>query len=139
MTTDPTDLLEHAGVRPTSNRILVVRTLLGSQSPLSLIDIETELQTLERSSISRVLSLLLDRHLIHAMEDGRGVVKYEVCSSHDHGECDDSHVHFYCEECEKVFCFRNVSTPSIDVPEGFDVHAVNFMLKGVCPECRRKR
>lgn len=134
---EETEILEEAGVKPTANRILVVRALLEAPSPKSLIELETELETLERSSILRVLTVLADNDLVHVMEDGRGVTKYEICHSHDHHlHNDDHHVHFYCEKCDKVFCFEDVAVPDIPVPNGFQVKGVNFMLKGICPSCR---
>lgn len=136
-------MLEDAGIKPTANRILVLRSLLGQTAPLSLIELETELETVDRSSILRVLSLLSGHGLIHVMEDGRGVSKYEVC---DHGEHHGAHnaealhhAHFYCEKCERVYCMEDVSVPRICVPDGFEVRGVNFMLKGICPECRHNR
>ena len=48
---DPVKLLEEAGIKPTSNRILVLRAILTANSPKSLIELESELQTLERSTL----------------------------------------------------------------------------------------
>lgn len=135
---DPVLLMEKHGVKPTSNRILVLRTLIASERPLSLIEIEERLQTLERSSILRVLTVLLDHDVLHVMEDGRGISKYEVCHSHGHCSMDDMHVHFYCEKCEKTFCFENSHIPHLEIPGNFEIKAANFMLKGICPDCRKK-
>lgn len=132
------EILEEAGIKPTANRILVLRSLLGASSPMSLIELETALETLDRSSIQRVLSILSGRGVVHVMEDGRGISKYEVCHSSDHhNHDDDHHAHFYCEKCNKVYCLEDVMIPRIPVPEGFEVTGANFMLKGICPDCRR--
>lgn len=135
---DAAEILEEAGIKPTANRILVMRSLLNASSPMSLIELETELETLDRSSIQRVLSILSGRGVVHVMEDGRGISKYEVCHSSDHhNHDDDHHAHFYCEKCNKVYCLEDVMIPHIPVPEGFEVRGANFMLKGICPNCRR--
>ena len=138
MDTDPIQILERAGVRPTSNRILVLRTLLSAESPVGLVEIEAVLCTLERSSILRVLNVFVDNDIVHMMEDGRGVSKYEVC--HNAASCtiDDMHPHFYCDMCNKVYCFDDIEIPHIGIPDKFHVRSVNFMLKGVCPECAAK-
>ncbi len=136
MNHDSAHILEHAGIKPTPNRVLVVKALIESQSPLSLIEIETRLVTLERSSILRVLNLLLKHRLVHIMEDGRGVAKYELCHCGDHCSVDGMHAHFFCERCNRMFCLEDVSIPSMSLPEGFELHSVNFMLKGLCPDCR---
>ena len=103
---------------------------------MSLIELETELETLDRSSILRVLSVLADHGVVHVMEDGRGISKYEVCHSSDHNTDYDNHAHFYCERCQHVYCLEDIAIPHISLPEGFETHGVNFMLKGICPNCK---
>lgn len=132
------NILKEAGVKPTSNRILVLRSIIECNKTLSLSDLESKLLSLEKSSIFRVLRLLLKHGIIHSIEDGRGMVRYEICTS-DH-EChdDDQHAHFYCEVCQDVFCFKNIYAPLITLPNGFQIHSVNYMLKGICPACKAK-
>lgn len=138
MNCDPINIMEHADVKPTSNRILVLKTLLAAKSPLSLIEIETQLHTLERSSILRVLTLFLEHDIVHTVEDGRGITKYEMCHGDRCCSIDDMHPHFYCEKCDRVFCFEDIPIPSIPIPPGFQIRTVNFMLKGICPECHKR-
>ena len=131
------EILENADIKPTPNRILVIRSLLAAESPLSLLELEKDLQTLDRSSISRVLALLLEHGAVHAMEDGRGITKYEICHSDHHCSVSDMHAHFYCEKCNRVFCFEDINAPEINIPDAFQVRSVNFMIKGICPDCRQ--
>lgn len=135
MSHDPVELMEHAGIKPTSNRVIVVKALMQASAPMSLIELETLLGTLERSSILRVLTLLLSHKLVHIMEDGRGVAKYELCHCEDHCSVDDMHAHFYCERCERMMCLEEIAVPHIPLPEGYTLRSVNFMLKGLCPAC----
>ena len=100
------------------------------------MELESELETLDRSSILRVLTVLADHGAVHVMEDGRGVSKYEVCHSRDHKSNDDHHAQFYCEQCDRVYCLEDIAIPHIRVPEGFETTGVNFMLKGICPNCK---
>lgn len=136
MHSDIDSILQSAGVTPTSNRVLVARTLCNSDSPMSLADIEAELDTLDKSSISRVLAILCEHSIIHALEDGRGIAKYEMCHGHDHHHSqDDMHIHFYCTKCMHTYCFEDIPVPSVKVPENFKITSVNYMLKGICPLC----
>lgn len=131
------DILEKNGLKATPNRVLVVRQLLEAEAPMSLIDLEYKMETLDRSSILRVLVLLRDKGLVHAVEDGRGVTKYEMCNDHDkHSHDSDMHVHFYCTQCERMVCFDNIPTPTVPVPEGYTVNSINYMIKGICPQCK---
>ena len=104
-----THMLEHRGIKPTAMRILVLREMMECNEAFSL-------QTLE------------------------GSFKYAVCSSSCHcgedGEhLDDLHAHFYCERCHRTFCLSRIQVPVVSLPGEFQVHDINYVLKGVCPEC----
>lgn len=130
-------LLKKAGIKPTSNRLLVAKELLDAERPMSLIEIETAIETMERSSVLRVLNLFLEKDVVHAIEDGRGVTKYEICHGEDHCTVEDMHVHFYCEKCHETICFEDVAVPLLSISPDFRVRSVNYMLKGLCPLCNK--
>lgn len=132
-------LLRKGEIKPTPNRLLVARKLLESESPMSLIELETALETMERSSVLRVLNLFLEKDIVHSVEDGRGVTKYEICHGRDHCSIEDMHAHFYCEKCHRTFCFEDIMAPRINIPKNFSIHTVNYMLKGLCPDCRQEK
>lgn len=130
-------LLEHAGVRPTAMRLLIYRILNNSHHPLSSLDMETELETADRSTISRTLSTFLEHDLIHSIDDGSGSVKYEVCRSpHHHHSISDLHVHFHCTVCDKTFCLPD-AVPPVSLPEGFVAESLNYVVAGKCAKCAR--
>ena len=130
--------LESKGIRPTANRILVMKTLMGEQNPQSLSNLERKMVSMDKSSIFRTLTLFLEHDVIHAFEDGRGVLCYELCE--EKGACDhhDGHIHFYCESCQRSFCMEDIHIPSFELPEGFYPHSISFVIKGECPDCRKK-
>lgn len=130
-------LMESKGVKATSNRLLVMREIFRSHAPLSLSELERALVSLDKSSISRVLNLLQKHHVIHGVEDGRGIIKYELCHADRHCSEGDMHAHFYCEKCGKVYCFKEIAAPIVDVPVGFSISSINYMLKGTCPACAK--
>lgn len=134
---DIESLLERGGVRPTSNRILVLRAIKEGKGPMSLAELESSLETLDKSSIFRVLSLLLEKHIVHAVEDGRGVECYELCSGHGDDCLGEIHAHFYCTCCRQVYCLDDVVAPAVPIPEGFVATSVNYMLKGICGKCKQ--
>lgn len=130
--------LESKGIRPTANRILVMKTLMGEQNPQSLSNLERKMASMDKSSIFRTLTLFLEHDVVHAFEDGRGVLCYELCE--EKGACDhhDGHIHFYCESCQRSFCMEDIHIPSFELPEGFYPHSISFVIKGECPDCRKK-
>ena len=130
--------LESKGIRPTANRILVMKTLMCEQNPQSLSNLERKMVSMDKSSIFRTLTLFLEHDVVHAFEDGRGVLCYELCE--EKGACDhhDGHIHFYCESCQRSFCMEDIHIPSFELPEGFYPHSISFVIKGECPDCRKK-
>ena len=128
-------ILAGSGIRPTANRIVVMRELASSQRPLSLAELESRLPTMDKSSIFRALTVFRGHHIVHVIEDGGEGVRYELCRSAG-GEADtDAHAHFFCERCHRTFCLDYAGIPDVELPAGFRSTSVNFVIKGICPEC----
>lgn len=136
---DPEALMLEHGVKPTANRILILRTLLREHRPLSMTEIETALESVDKSIISRTLATFREHHLLHALEDGGDSLRHEVCRCGEEEADTDRHVHFHCERCGRTFCFEDLPVPAITYPDGFDVHHINYMAHGLCPECSKRR
>ena len=130
-----TDLLNAHGIKATANRIIVARALHSSLMPLSLVELEKLIATLDKSSIFRVLNLFRESHFVHIIEDGGGGVKYELCHSIGSKDDEDAHAHFHCEVCGRTLCLDHVPIPMIPLPDGYEAHSVNYLVKGICPDC----
>lgn len=132
-------LLQHHGIKPTSNRIIVVKALASEEHPSSLTELEEKIVSVDKSGIFRALTLFRDHHLVHSIEDGDGGIKYELCQSDSDDEDDDMHVHFYCESCHKLFCLYDTPIPHVPLPHGFSRDSANYVIKGICGDCNKKR
>lgn len=130
------ELMESHGIKPTANRIVLVNALLACDRPMSLSELETKILTIDKSGIFRTLNLFKEHHLVHVIEDGGDGVRYELCHSHSHEHDDDVHVHFFCEHCHKTFCLDNIKIPLVDLPDGYEMTTVNYVIKGKCPNCK---
>ena len=130
-------LLEEHGVKATPNRLLVAKALAGAGRPLSLMELEAQLETIDKSAIFRALGAFKEAHLVHVLEDSGDGVRYELCHSHHGDHDDDVHVHFYCTRCHRTFCLEDTPIPPVKVPEGYELEGVSYLIKGVCPECAR--
>ena len=106
---------------------------------VKLLDLETLLDTVDKSTISRTIALFLSHHLIHSIDDGSGSLKYAVCDNSCNCVVQDLHSHFYCEKCHRTFCLEGTHIPVIDLPKGFTLHSINYVLKGVCSECTSQK
>lgn len=129
------DKLALRGIKPTAIRLLVLKNMMQAGCAVSLFDLEVLLETVDKSTISRTIALFLSHHLIHSIDDGSGSLKYAVCADSCNCILKDLHSHFYCEKCHRTFCLENIHIPSIDLPADFVQHSVNYVVKGICPEC----
>ena len=138
-TEDYATILETAGIRPTSTRLLIYEAIASPPDTFSLGTLEKQLDSIDKSVIFRTLVLFHEHHLIHSVDDGSGSHKY--CIFHNHSQCNESeeHCHFYCEVCHNTYCLNQDLIPHIDLPEGFIARKVNYIVKGVCAKCASKR
>lgn len=133
--------LELRGIKPTAIRLLVLREMMRRSEAFSLQSLEDDLETVDRSTIYRTITLFLAHHLIHAIDDGTGSLKYAVCGDTCHcGEengdlAQDFHAHFYCTRCGKTYCMDEIHVPVVSVPAGFKVSEVTYVLRGLCNHC----
>ena len=130
-------LLEEHDIKPTANRIVVAKALASSMNPQSLSELERKIVTIDKSNVFRALTLFKEHHLVHAIEGSSDGTKYELCHSHSHEHDDDQHPHFFCEVCQQTYCLEGMEMPALELPEGFETHTANYIIKGVCPHCRK--
>lgn len=131
-------ILKIAEINPTPVRLMVYRCLRDSATPLALADIEIILDTVDKSTISRSLSLFKNRHLIHSITDGSGSTKYEICNSSGSDHDEDTHVHFRCDRCGETICLTSVKIPEVALPEGFIGKEKNYIISGICSDCNKE-
>ena len=106
--------LEQHDVKPTAMRILLLRTMMAHDDAFSLQSLEDELDTVDKSTIYRTITLFLTHHLVHAIDDGTGMFKYAVCSPDCHcGEaackrhrCRWSHCRAISRCIASIMCLR---------------------------------
>lgn len=131
------NILDANGIKPTTPRILILNAMLGYNRAFSLGDLEKDLLDIDKSTIFRTINLFHEKKIIHNFDDGSGSMKYSV--SQDNCDCgqDDSHIHFYCNYCQKAFCLENVVVPKLELPDGIEMEDANFVIKGYCGKCKR--
>jgi len=131
------ELMERHGIKSTANRIIIARAMVEGQRPMTMLELEDRIGSIDKSGIFRTLTLFKEKHLVHVVEDSDGV-RYELCHSCDHSTDNDMHVHFHCERCGETVCLTDIPIPDVDLPEGYEMQSANFILKGFCPKCQNK-
>lgn len=136
--------LKQKKIRPTAMRLLIYNILKQSQQAISMTDIETIFHTsssleipVDRTTIYRTVKTFEKKGVAHAIDQGNGVLKYALCQS----DCDenhhrDQHLHFYCERCQNTSCLKDQKIPEVVLPQGYQIHELNFMAKGICDRCQ---
>lgn len=132
-------ILSDAGIRVTAVRLLVLKVITEKMhgGAFSLQDVMDEMVTADNSSVFRTLTLFAEKRLLHTIDDGSGMQKYCLCSCPDHDH-KHGHVHFTCTKCLRTTCMKDVPIPHIMLPDGFEAMDTEFVVKGICPKCRRR-
>lgn len=122
-------------IKPTAMRLLILRTMMEMKRAVSVTDLEDKLDTVDKSTIFRTLTLFLSHHLIHGVDDGSGSLKYAVCEDCCMCTVEDQHMHFYCEQCHKDVLHSKCAC-SDGQPSG-RVYADRYKLRymGICADC----
>lgn len=126
-------LLQNHNLRSTSCRQGIIEILGKVREALSEQEIKTLLEAhYDRTTIYRSFKTLVENHLIHKIVVDHQVVKYALNlkpdASHDH-------VHFYCNECEKLVCIESEENEKIALPSGFKADETEIIVKGKCENC----
>lgn len=131
-------LLADEGIRVTAIRLLVLKTIHAElEGGFSLQDVVDHISTADSSSVFRALTLFADKGLLHLIDDGSGVQKYCLCQCDDHHH-HHGHIHLTCTVCHHTVCLTEVPIPPVPIPEGFDIQEAEYVIKGICPKCRKK-
>jgi Fur family transcriptional regulator, ferric uptake regulator len=132
--TKASHLLSDRGLKRTSPRLSVLNLLLSSKKPLSHHDISTAIPGLDKVTVYRVLSSLLDNNIAHRIETcGGHVWRFAVCPC---GHTTHCHPHFSCRKCGSMECLPGVKLPRWDrAATGRVVENQEIYLHGLCRRC----
>ncbi|SDR69502.1 Fur family transcriptional regulator, ferric uptake regulator [Gillisia sp. Hel1_33_143] len=131
--------LEDKGVKPTAMRLLTYKYLSKMKVAISLGELEKHFKSSERSTLFRTIKTFEEYKLVHAIEDGSGLVKYALCSIDCQCEMGiDLHLHFHCNKCDETICLTDHKIPQINLPEGFKAENINLIVQGICIKCGKE-
>jgi Fur family ferric uptake transcriptional regulator len=127
-----------AGLRVTAPRVAVLQRLHGARSPSShgdLVDALTP-QGWDRATIFRILNDLADAGMVHRVDLGDHVWRFELCEE-DEPHAGAEHPHFVCNECGDVVCLpdADVHVKAPSGPRALKGKALEVQLKGRCDRC----
>ena len=130
-------ILNEAGIRPTAIRLMILREIIAYDRPFTLADMEQRMATLDRSTLFRTLMLFVEHKLLHEVDNGSGSKLFCRCEC-SHKQHHTPHIHFTCTACNETYCIKDIDVSCIPHPEGYEVQEINFVMKGLCPKCRKR-
>ena len=65
------EMLQEHGVKPTANRIVVVKALADAERPLSLSELEYKIMSIDKSGVFRALTLFREHGALRVMPQPR--------------------------------------------------------------------
>ena len=130
-------ILKDNNLSKTEIRTKILDLFIQSNNALSLSDIESSFEKIDRITLYRTLKTFEGKGIIHKALDGTNHPKYAMCvdqcNEHFH---QDNHAHFHCTTCEKTICLENIPTPTVpNLPNGFHITETNLIISGTCSSC----
>lgn len=125
--------IRDTGARATPARIRVLQLLRAAPAAMTHHNIEAALDglSLDRVTLYRVLDWLVEAGLAHKSTDARGVFRFSVAAAGEH----QTHMHFRCEFCGRVFCLDAPPPTPPHLPDGFSLSRMDLDLRGCCATC----
>ena len=130
-------LLAEAGLRPTRQRLAILRSVTGERRPVTAQQLYARLRSSRDrpglATVYRTLRSLAEAGVLRTFPAGEGEVAYRLCEP-------GHHHHLICEECGQV-----LEIPSCEVEEwangvaerrGFTAYHHQADIFGLCASCR---
>lgn len=130
-------ILKNNKLRSTSCRKETIIFFLSKNYAISQPELEKNLSKFDRVTLYRTLNAFLYNGIIHKVLDDTGITKYALCSKkcsqHQHQH---EHVHFKCLTCGNTQCIDSIPIPTVKLPIGFSFTDSNYLIRGVCKNCK---
>ena len=130
-------LLAGVGVRPTSQRVIVLTELMAEQNDLTAQQLHQRLRSrgerLGLATVYRTLGLLAEEGVIDSLSHQPGELCYRWCGEghHHHLVCSSCHQVVELDECELEPWLDRVSAA-----HGFVTTGHRLEVSGLCGDCR---
>lgn len=124
--------------RNTKTKQMVRAILEGADRALSHEDIEKALEgEMDRVTIYRILQGFEEEGYAHRITDENGKWHYAICHNCSDDHHHDNHIHFQCTNCNSLSCL-DIPIKSPDLPSGYTIKDITYLISGCCPNCQIK-
>jgi Fur family ferric uptake transcriptional regulator len=135
--TEWAEVLGHAGLRPTRQRVAVLRALAAEPNDATAQQIHDRLRSdgdaVGLATVYRTLAALSERGVVDALQHHAGEACYRLCG-------DGHHHHLVCSECHRVVelgaCDLEPWLARLASDCGFTLQEHTLEVTGTCPDCK---
>lgn len=131
----PEDYLRQFRLQITQPRIAVVDDLMTHHVHATAVEIYERLSvrdsSISRASVFNVLNTLVEKGAVRSVQIEEGVTRYDIDTR--------LHAHFRCTKCGRIMDIPMTRRPSISKMAGWKIQQEDYMIQGICPECRNIR
>lgn len=132
--------LKRKGLKLTDQRRYILARALAEPKHFSaeqlLGDLKRQDSSISKATVYRTLALLVESHLLEAVDFERGYKLYERALGHMH------HDHLICTECGRIVEFHDEAIEkaqaAVAQQHKFDVQWHTHKLYGLCAACKKK-
>lgn len=132
---DIADMVHRAGVRPSAQRLAILRNVIeGQKHPTAdeiFHDIHAEYPTMSLTTVYNSLRVLTEAGLLTELILESGNRIYDFARQPRHG-------HLRCKNCGRIFDMGLPEDLQFATPAGFRIDNVDIFFRGLCPECMNK-
>lgn len=123
-------ILQEHGIRPSLTRVMIYDYLRAHRTHPTADEIYTALSpnapTLSKTTVYNTMKLLSAEGVIKTITIEEQQARFDACI--------DTHGHFLCKECGKVFDF-DTELPQMKIPQGFEPTVTEIYCIGKCKGC----
>ncbi|MBR2021934.1 MAG: transcriptional repressor [Clostridia bacterium] len=123
-------ILQQHGIRPSLTRVMIYDYLREHRTHPTADEIYTALSpiapTLSKTTVYNTMKLLSSEGVIKTITIEEQQARFDACI--------DTHGHFLCKDCGKVFDF-DTELPSMKIPEGLSPSVTEIYCIGRCKSC----
>lgn len=132
----PAGVLRRHGMRPTAQRLAVLRAVSarphGTANEIAEVA-RSEIGVISRQSVYDTLEVLADKGLIRRIQPAGSPARFE-------DRVDDNHHHLICRNCSRVVDVECAvgHAPCLTASDdsGFEINEAEVVYWGHCPECQ---
>ncbi len=126
-------ILDNAGIKPSVQRIAVLKYLMEHKTHPTVDEIyealNTTIPTLSRTTVYNTLKFLTRQNIVLMLTIDENSTRYDADTS--------DHSHFICAECGKVYDFESPKMGELKLDNNFHVSTKHLYVKGICGNCNR--